>query len=173
MADPFNDCSLAELRKRRSEKWTTYPADILPAFVAEMDFALAEPIKRTLIEAIGRGDTGYANPVGLGEAFAEFAWAWFRWSVDPGQVVLVPDVMVGVAETLRLVTEPGSGIVINTPAYPPFFPTIPEYGRRVVEVPLLRTALGWNLDFDGLERAFRDGARAYLLCNPHNPTGRV
>lgn len=173
MADPFNDCSLPELRKRRSEKWTTYPADVLPAFVAEMDFGLAEPIERTLLEAIGRGDTGYAHPVGLGEAFAEFAWAWFQWAVDPEQVVLVPDVMIGVAEALRLVTEPGSGIVINTPAYPPFFPTISEYGRRVVDVPLLRTALSWELDFDGLERAFRDGARAYLLCNPHNPTGRV
>jgi cystathionine beta-lyase len=86
---------------------------------------------------------------------------------------LVSDVTVGVAEVLRLTTEPGSAIVIDTPAYPPFFPTIPEYGRRVIEVPLLRSAGGWDLDFDGLERAFRSGARAYLLCNPHNPTGRV
>jgi cystathionine beta-lyase len=88
-------------------------------------------------------------------------------------VVLVPDVMVGAAEVLRLTTEPGSGVVINTPAYPPFFPTIAEYGRRVVDVPLLQTSRGWELDFDALEQAFRAGARAYLLCNPHNPTGRV
>lgn len=173
MADPFNDCSLADLRRRRSEKWTTYPADVLPAFVAEMDFALAPPIKQTLLEAIGRGDTGYANPVGLAEAFADFARAWFNWTVDPGRVVLVPDVMVGAAEVLRLTTEPGSGVVINTPAYPPFFPTIAEYGRRAVDVPLLHTARGWEVDFDALEHAFRAGARAYLLCNPHNPTGRV
>lgn len=172
-ASVFDDLSLAELRARRSEKWTTYPTDVLPAFVAEMDFPLAEPIKRVLTEAIARGDTGYVNPVGLPEAFAAFAQSRFNWSVDPGHVVLVPDVMVGVAEVLRLTTEPGSGIVINTPAYPPFFPTIAEYGRRVIEVPLTRTPHGWALDFDGLERAFKAGARAYLLCNPHNPTGRV
>jgi cysteine-S-conjugate beta-lyase len=173
VVDPFNDCSLADLRKRRSEKWTTYPMDVLPAFVAEMDFALAEPIKQTLLQAIALGDTGYAHPVGLAEAFADFARVWFNWSVDPGRVVLVPDVMVGAAEVLRLTTEPGSGVVINTPAYPPFFPTIAEYGRRVVDVPLLQTSCGWELDFDALEQAFRAGARAYLLCNPHNPTGRV
>src|SRR5690242_9821877 len=130
VADPFDDCSLADLRKRRSEKWTTYPADVLPAFVAEMDFALAPSIKQTLTEAIALGDTGYVNPVGLADAFADFAHAWFNWSVDPGRVVLVPDVMVGAAEVLRLTTEPGSGVVINTPAYPPFIPTIAEYGRR-------------------------------------------
>lgn len=170
---PFDDCSLAELRKRRSEKWTTYPDDVLPAFVAEMDFTLAEPIKQALIEAIERSDTGYVSPIGLADAFAGFAHTWFNWSVDPRRVFLVPDVMVGAAEVLRVATEPGSAVVINTPAYPPFFPTIAEYGRRVVEAPLLRTAGGWELDFDTLEQAFRSGARAYLLCNPHNPTGRV
>jgi cystathionine beta-lyase len=169
----FDDLSLADLRQRRSEKWTTYPTDVLPAFVAELDFPLAEPIKRTLTEAIARGDTGYVNPVGLPEAFVDFAHAWFNWSVDPRRVFLVPDVMVGVAEVLRLTTELDSDIVINTPAYPPFFPTIAEYGRRVVQVPLARTARGWELDYDGLEQAFKAGARAYLLCNPHNPTGRV
>jgi cystathionine beta-lyase len=172
-ADPFDACTLAELRQRRSEKWATHPPDVLPAFVAEMDVALADPIRRTLIAAIARGDTGYAHPAGLAEAFADFARAWFEWAVAPERVVLVPDVMVGAAEVLRLTTPPGSGIVINTPAYPPFAPTIREYGRRVIDVPLLRTTGGWELDLAGLERAFRAGARGYLLCNPHNPTGRV
>ena len=171
--DPFGQCSLADLRQRRSEKWATYPADVLPAFVAEMDCALAQPIQRALLEAIARGDTGYAHPAGLAEAFASFADTWFRWPVDPRRVVAVPDVMVGAAEVLRLTTPPGSGVIINTPAYPPFSPTIAEYGRRVVDVPLLRTASGWDLDFAGIEQAFKSGARAHLLCNPHNPTGRV
>jgi cystathionine beta-lyase len=172
-APPFDTCTLAELRQRRSEKWATYPPDVLPAFVAEMDVMLAEPIQRRLIAAIVRGDTGYAHPGGLAEAFAVFARAWFEWAVDPARVVLVPDVMVGAAEVLRLTTPPGSGIVINTPAYPPFAPTIREYGRRVIDVPLLRSTGGWELDLAGMERAFRTGARGYLLCNPHNPTGRV
>ena len=171
--DPLVFEPLARLRQRRSEKWRTYGDDVLPAFVAEMDVALAEPIKRTLAEAIALGDTGYAHGAGLADAFAEFAQDWFGWHVDAGRVVLVPDVMVGAAEALRLAVPPASGVVINSPGYPPFWPTIVEYGLRVVDVPLLRTPRGWDLDVVGLERAFQSGARAYLLCNPHNPTGRV
>ena len=78
-----------------------------------MDFALAEPIKQTLLQAIALGDTGYANPVGLAEAFADFARVWFNWSVDPGRVVLVPDVMVGAAEVLRLTTEGLADLVME------------------------------------------------------------
>ena len=117
-ADPFEACALAELRQRRSEKWATYPPDVLPAFVAEMDVALADPIRRALSAAIARGDTGYAHPAGLADAFADFARAWFDWAVDPERVVLVPDVMVGAAEVLRLTTPPGSAIVISTPGWP-------------------------------------------------------
>jgi cysteine-S-conjugate beta-lyase len=90
--------------------------------------------------------------------------------IDPH---LVPDVMAGVEVILALATEPGDGVVINTPVYPPFFAHITGVRRRVVEVPLTRTAASWELDFAGLEAAFAAGARAYLLASPHNPTGRV
>jgi cysteine-S-conjugate beta-lyase len=169
----FDDVSLTELRKRRSAKWRTYPADVLPAFVAEMDFPLAEPIKDALLNAVDLGDTGYPHPAGVAEAFVGFAQDWFDWSPPPDRVAVVPDVLVGVAEMLRLLTAPGDRVVMNTPAYPPFWPVIREYGREVVEVPLARTPNGWDLDFTRLEAAFADGATAYLLCNPHNPTGRV
>jgi cystathionine beta-lyase len=171
--DPFNSLSLADLRKRKSEKWTTYPEDVLPAFVAEMDFPLATPITQVLLEAVAHGDTGYASAGELPAAFAEFASAWFDWAVDPARVFVVPDVIVGVAEVLSLVTEPGSGVVVDAPTYPPFFTALPEYDRKVVNVPLLRTPRGWDLNLDALEDAFKAGAQAYLLCNPHNPTGRV
>ena len=150
-----------------------YPDDVLPAFVAETDFALAEPIRDALLDAVRIGDTGYASAGGLAEAFVVFAKEWFDWSPDPRRVVLVPDVLVGVAEMLRVLTEPGDRVVINTPAYPPFWPVVREYGREIVEVPLLRGPEGWELDLGGLEEAFARGAKAYLLCNPHNPTGRV
>jgi cystathionine beta-lyase len=81
--------------------------------------------------------------------------------------------MVGVGEVIRIVTAPGDRVAFNTPAYPPFWTTIREYGREVLEVPLRHTRAGWDLDLDALERAFASGARAYLFCNPHNPTGRV
>jgi cysteine-S-conjugate beta-lyase len=169
----FEDLDLDRLRRRRSEKWRRHPPDVLPAFVAEMDYDLAEPVQAVLRSAIDLSDCGYANPAGLGEAFAGFAAARHGWTVDPDLVHLVPDVMTGVEVILRLALEPGDGVVINTPVYPPFFAHITDAGQRVVEVPLVRVAGRWELDFDGLEAAFAAGARGYLFCHPHNPTGRV
>jgi cysteine-S-conjugate beta-lyase len=160
---------LAELRRRRSAKWVEHPPDVLPAFVAEMDVAAPPPVRDALMEATELGDFGYAVPGGLFEAYAGFARRRLGWSPDPGRMHLLPDVMTGIVEVLRALTEPGDGVVITPPVYPPFFAGIPEAGRRVVEVPLTCD----DLDVDGLERAFAAGARAVLLCNPHNPTGRV
>jgi cystathionine beta-lyase len=173
MGNSFEDLDLDRLRRRRSEKWRLHPPDVLPAFIAEMDYDLAEPVLTALRAAIDRSDCGYAIASGLGEAFARFAAARHDWTVDPGRVHLVPDVMAGVEAILLLTTEPGDGVVINTPVYPPFFEHIPNAGRRVVEVPLARPDGRWELDFDGLEVAFAAGARGYLLASPHNPTGRV
>jgi cysteine-S-conjugate beta-lyase len=170
----FEDISLAKLRGRASAKWTTYPADVLPAWVAEMDFPLAEPLKQRLRRAIDADDCGYAQPRSLPESFVAFAKSRFAWTVDPARVSVAPEVMVAVAEILRVVTKPGDGVVINPPVYPPFFATIQEVERAVVEVPLAHVpGGGWDLDLDALEKAFAAGAKAYLLCNPHNPTGRV
>lgn len=173
MRNGFEDLDLGRLRQRRSEKWARHPPDVLPAFVAEMDYDLAEPVLAALRAAVDLSDCGYASLDGLGETFAGFAAARHGWAVDPGRVHLVPDVMAGVDAVLALATEPGDGVVINTPVYPPFFAHITVGRRRVVPVPLLRTERSWELDFAGLEAAFAAGARAYLLCSPHNPTGRV
>ena len=104
---PFDDLALDRLRQRRSAKWAAYPADVLPAWVAEMDFPIAEPIKRALRDAIDLDDCGYARPHALREAFAAFAAGRFDWTVDPARVIAVPEVMIGVGEVLRLVTTPG------------------------------------------------------------------
>src|SRR5689334_5416294 len=173
MGNGFEDLDLDRLRRRRSEKWRRYPADVLPAFIAEMDYDLAEPVVAALRAAVDLDDCGYATPDGVGETFAAFAASRHQWTVDPGLVHLIPDVMAGVDALLALATGPGDGVVINTPVYPPFFQHISFARRRVVEVPLARADGRWELDFAGLEAAFAAGARAYLLCNPHNPTGRV
>lgn len=173
MRNGFEDLDLDRLRRRRSDKWRAHPPDVLPAFIAEMDYDLAEPLLAALRGAIDLSDCGYATPADVGETFARFAAARHGWTVDPGHVHLVPDVMAGVDVILRLATEPGDGVVINTPVYPPFFEHITGGHRRVVEVPLVRVDGRHELDFAGLEAAFAAGARGYLLCNPHNPTGRV
>ncbi|KQV08427.1 aspartate aminotransferase [Leifsonia sp. Root112D2] len=170
--------TLKELRTRTSEKWREYSADVLPLFVAEMDFALAEPIAEALTAAIRRSDTGYAG-VGstLPDAFAAFAERRWNWRVDPAQVSTTTDVSVVIVESLRLAIASGDGVVINPPVYAPFSDLVAEAGGRVVEVPLLppegSATEGWALDLDGLEAAFAAGARAYLLCSPHNPVGLV
>jgi cysteine-S-conjugate beta-lyase len=173
MRDGFEDLDIAELRRRRSEKWRAYPPDVLPAFIAEMDYDLAAPVLDALRSALAHNDCGYANGAGLSEAFVSFAAKRHSWHVEPDRVHLVPDVISGFDALLRAVTEPGAGVVINPPVYPPFFEHIRVGGRTVVEVPLLREPARWSLDFDGLAAAFAAGARCYLLCNPHNPTGRV
>jgi cystathionine beta-lyase len=165
---------LADLRRRRSEKWRRYPSDVLPLFVAEMDFALAPPVAAALHDAIELSDTGYpvAQPV-LGEALAKFAADRWGWRVDPGSVTAVADVGVGVVEIVRALGRRGDPVVFCPPVYPPFFDWVPEAGSRIVEVPLARTAGGWRLDLPALRRAFAAGPAAFVLCNPHNPVGRA
>ena len=108
MGNSFEDLDLDRLRRRRSEKWRLHPPDVLPAFIAEMDYDLAEPVLAALRSAVDLSDCGYANPSGLGEAFARFAAARHGWTVDPGLVHLVPDIMAGVEAVLLLTTAPGT-----------------------------------------------------------------
>jgi cysteine-S-conjugate beta-lyase len=172
--DPPRWLPLDQLRRRSSYKWRAYPADVLPAFVAEMDVTLPAPVTRALQDAIARGDTGYATPdPELSEAVAGFHRERFGWAPDPVAVTLVPDVMTGVTEILRRAVPTGSAVVINTPVYPPFFEHIGQAGCQVVEAPLARIGASHVLDLDTVEAAFATGAAAYLLCNPHNPTGLV
>ncbi len=176
VADPLEQLSLAELRQRTSMKWRAHPADVLPLWVAEMDVPLAEPIARALTDAIARGDTGYPAGTACAEALQDFAhtrWGWDGLAVE--RTATVPDVMMGVVEMLRLVTGPGDRVVVNCPVYPPFYPFVEHLDRRIVEAPL---TAGGRIDPETLAAAFEQAtaggrAAAYLLSNPHNPTGTV
>ena len=171
---PLQALPLNELRQRSSTKWQKYPEDILPFFVAEMDYALAPEITRVLTRAVELGDTGYTPPEpGVREAFVGFAARRWGWAVDPETVFWTADVMMGVVEILRAVTTPGDRVVVTPPVYPPFYDTVEEAGAVVERVPLLRSDAGWEIDLLGIEAALAGGARAVLLCNPHNPTGTV
>lgn len=174
---PFDAAiDLEALRKRTSEKWRHYPDDVLPVFVAESDFPLAEPIAARLREAIAIGDLGYAQPQGLGEAYASFARDRYSVDVDPDRVIAIPEVMVGVAEILRAIAARGARdnqVIVNSPVYPPFFSTIEEAGWTIADAPLGREGDRFVLDFDAIEARMQAGARVMLLCSPHNPVGRV
>ena len=166
-ADPID-----VLRSRTSEKWAEHPADVIPMFVAEMDYPLAEPIRRALHEAVDRGDAGYVasrNP--FPEAFRGYAARQWGWDLSSARLLTTADVSMGIVEILRRVTEPGNPVVITTPVYPPFFDLVAEAGASVLAVPLRDTGDGLRLDLAALEAAFASGARAFVLCNPHNPLG--
>jgi cystathionine beta-lyase len=171
---PLQALPLDQLRQRSSTKWQKYPPEVLPLFVAETDYALAPAITDVLTRAVLLGDTGYTPPdPGVREAFVEFSRRRFAWEVDPAHVFWTGDVMMGVVEILRRVIDPGDRVVVMTPVYPPFFDTVEEAGGVVQRVPLARVGHGWEIDLDGVEAALAGGARAVLLCNPHNPTGTV
>ncbi|MFF4780908.1 MalY/PatB family protein [Streptomyces griseorubiginosus] len=174
--NPLRALSLERLRRRTSMKWRTYPEDVLPLWVAEMDVPLAEPVVRAVREAMELGDTGYPAGTAYAEALAAFAaerWAWEGPAVE--RTAIVPDVMMGIVEMLKLVSGPGDPVVVNSPVYPPFFPFVENMGRKVVEAPL---GADGRLDLGVLEDTFGrlsagGGRPAYLLCSPQNPTGAV
>jgi cystathionine beta-lyase len=176
MPNPLCRLTLEQLRRRTSMKWRTYPRDVLPLWVAEMDVPLAEPVAQAVRDAVALGDTGYPAGTAYAEALAGFArtrWSWDGLAVE--RTAIVPDVMLGIVEMLKLVSGPGDPVVVNSPVYPPFYQFVGNMGRQVVEAEL---GADGRIDFEVLEDVFarvhKGAARpAYLLCSPHNPTGAV
>ncbi|MHB1553054.1 MAG: aminotransferase class I/II-fold pyridoxal phosphate-dependent enzyme [Acidimicrobiales bacterium] len=173
-APPF-DLDIAQLRQRTSAKWATADPDVLPLWVAEMDVVPARPVVEALCQALDRGDTGYAFGTGYAEAYAAFALErWGFGGFEPSRSAMVPDVMAGAVELLKVLTGPGDAVVVTPPVYPPFYAFAEHLDRRVVEVPLTADL---RLDLPALADAFAaaagEGRAAFLLCNPHNPTGTV
>ena len=175
MGNPLASVSPQRLRARTSVKWRTYPEEVLPMFVAEMDVDIADPIREALIAAVNLSDTGYPFGDGYARALSDFAASRWDWPFEPAHATPVADVMHGVVEALRLVTGRGDAVVVNPPVYFPFFGFVEDAGRHIVEAPL---GADGRIDFTVLEAAFRHAASAgsraaYLLCSPHNPTGVV
>lgn len=172
MRNPLSTLSLDRLRRRTSVKWREFPDDVLPLWVAEMDVDPVEPIKKALVDALELGDTGYPAGTAYQEALAAFAKKRWDWDLPVDRTALVPDVMLGAVELIKLVSGPGAPVIVSPPVYPPFYRFIRSAGRAVVEAPLKKA----RLDLDLLERTFRHvkaDRPVYLLCNPQNPTGTV
>lgn len=166
------DQDLEQLRLRRSVKWTKYEDDVLPAWVAEMDFPIADPVKSALTDAILRDDTGYANAAasGLAPSFCGFARRRLNWSPDPEGIEATADVVGGIRALLGALTRSGDRVMITPPVYHPFFSVVEEAGCRLIEAAMTG---GRTLDLDAIEAGFESGARVLILCSPHNPAGTV
>jgi cystathionine beta-lyase len=175
MSAAFDNVDVERLRRRRTVKWTLYGRDVLAAWVAEMDFDVAPVVRTAILDAVDREDFGYVEGdlSELTTACAAFLDAQYGWSVSPARIFAVADVLTGISAALDALVAPGAAVVVPTPAYPPFFEVIELTGRPPVAVPLRDNGDRDVLDVDAIDAAFGTGARAALLCNPHNPTGRV
>ncbi len=171
---PFDRITEADLRRRQSAKWRFYPEDVLPSWVAEMDYPIAESIKRVVHEAVDVDDAGYADPRGLGDAFVPFARERWGWSdIAPSDVMVAPDVVTAICELLLVTTREGDGVVIDPPVYFPFAESVQRLHRRLLPAPLVRIDGRYRMNLEAIERAYTSGAKVHLLCSPHNPTGMV
>ena len=153
------------------------------AFIAEMDYGLAPCVAEAIEEATERGALGYI-PDPWKKEVARSCAAWQRrygWEVDPTGIRPVPDVLEAFEVFLREIVRAGNSIVVPTPAYMPFLSVPRLYGVEVLEIPMLCAGAGessgrndeWLFDFDAIEQAFANGCHAFVLCNPHNPIGKV
>ena len=165
-----------QLRARRTQKWSFYPPDILPMWVAEMDYPLAPPVAAALRRAVDAEVVGYPSARQLDELAAEFV-AWQErthgWLIAPDSVHAVPDVMAGVSLAVRYFSGPSDPVVIPTPVYMPFFDVIALTGRPIVRVPMAWDGARHTLDLSAIDAALAAGGRTVLISSPHNPLGRV
>lgn len=167
---------LAELRARPGVKWHRYPDDVLPAWIADMDYAVPEPIADKLRQLTEQAAYGYEDPSltpALTDAFARYMQRRYRWLPKTELVFPVVDLVQALFSSVAAWTRPGQGVLLQTPIYPPFQNAVREMGRLVVEAPLHEDGERYVSDVDALDRAVTRDTPLLLLCNPHNPTGRA
>jgi len=148
--------------------------EAIPMWVADMDFAAPPAVLEALTRRVAHGAFGYpSDPPSVREAVVAWLQARFGWSVRPEHLSYAPGVVPALYACVRAFSEPGEGVIIQTPVYPPFFPAVEASGRWLVCNPLRFSNGRWTMDFDDLARRIDDRVRMIILCSPHNPVGRV
>lgn len=162
-------------RATNSYKWDSAPEGVLPMWVADMDFRTAPAIIDALQKRVAHGIFGYTR---VPDAYYDAVTSWFSrrhgWDIDREWIIYTSGVVPAVSAVIKALTEPGDKVIVQTPVYNCFFSSIRNNGCEIVGNPLRRTADTYEMDFDALERCAADPrAKVMLLCNPHNPAGRV
>jgi len=158
-----------------SQKWQKYAGrDILPLWVADMDFKASPAIVAALQERVAASVYGYARPMASTvNAFVDAMAQHYSWTIDPTWIVWLPGLVAGLNLTAQAYAEPGEEVLTLTPVYPPFISGPKNSGRISTAVPLRLVAHRWEIDWEALERAVTPRTKLFFLCNPHNPVGRV
>ncbi|MFE4196971.1 MalY/PatB family protein [Paenarthrobacter sp. NPDC056912] len=171
----FDEISIEQLRGVGGFKWSLYPEKI-GAFVAEMDFGVAPSITEAVNSAVEQGLFGYL-PQHLGEAMSRACSTWqesrYGWKVPMERIRPLADVLTALTATIQHFSPAGSKVIVLTPAYTPFLKIPRLCGREIIEVAMKQTPDGWDLDYEGLDEAFAGGGGLLIMCNPHNPIGKV
>lgn len=178
---PYDFDHIINRRNTNSLKWNAYPEDVLPLWVADMDFAAPQPILQALQEAVEHGIFGYDIPgKTLRETVAARMNTLYGWQVAPESVVSITGLVSGFYAAAQTLCRPGEGYLIQPPVYMPFNHLQKDLGIIRQEAKLNKAAqdgiLRYHIDWDSFEQAFHSGGsrtKMFLLCNPHNPTGQI
>ncbi|HEX7323507.1 MAG TPA: MalY/PatB family protein [Mycobacterium sp.] len=173
-SDTFDLLTEDQLRLRNTIKWNFFEPDVLPLWIAEMDYPTAPAVLDAARACVAREEFGYPALQRdiLPTATAQWCQRRYGWAVQPDWVRVVPDVLKGIEVVINFLTRPESPVVLPVPAYMPFFDTLRITGRQRVEIPMIQHDSGrYQMDPDALDAAFARGAGSLILCNPNNPLG--
>lgn len=171
----YNFDALPNRRSSESLKWGAFPEDVLPMWIADMDFVSPEPVIRALHERVEHGIFGYPMETPeLRQVIVDRMADLYRWSIQPEDIILVPGVVKGFNLACLSVASPGGGVLVMPPVYPPILQAPAKTETLRKEAPLVQRADGtYEIGWDEFEAAIHEHTRLFILCNPHNPVGRV
>lgn len=176
MAHPYDQLTEERLRKLHGAKWNYYPQDVLPLWVADMDFPVAEPIRQAIRDYADQDDFGYPMPSGIPgllDAVGSHFESRHGVSFEPDQIFPASGIIPALYLATTALSGPGDEVIIQPPVYPPFAMAVQNTGRKVVDNPMKFTGGRWEMDLEQLESAISPATRLLIFCNPQNPTGRV
>ncbi|MDX9864483.1 MAG: PatB family C-S lyase [Anaerolineaceae bacterium] len=171
----YNFDERIDRRSSGSIKWHYYNEDVLPMWVADMDFRSPQPVIDALQQRVNHGVFGYAHDIpGLKDVILNWLKIHYNWQVQPEDIIYIPGVVPGFNMAAQSLAQPGRGLLIHTPVYMPFLEVAANAGMKNKSMQLCQQPDGrYQIDFDAFEAAAADHTAMFLLCNPHNPVGRV
>lgn len=170
----YNFDELIDRTNTNSYKWDKYSPDVLPLWVADMDFKAAPPILDALQRLVSHGVIGYSNvPKELNDAVVERLKNRHNWHIQKEWIVWLPGMIPGLHTSTRLLGNDNVGVMTTTPVYHPFLHAAEWDKHQLQGVPFVWQNNRWEMDFEGMEKAITSTTKMYMLCNPHNPNGRV
>jgi len=172
---PYNFDEIISRRNSDSIKWCCYPQDVLPFWIADMDFQSPQPVIDAIQRRVDQGFLGYpADSIRLKEVICHRLWKLYSWKVEPDEIMFIPGVVVGFNFVIQALTNPQEAILYQTPVYPPFLRAGKANNIQCLNSPLLRSEdLDYTINFDGFSKTITPQTSMFLFCNPHNPVGRV